>query len=435
MDENTPSEPKKDEVAPKVEGTTPAKEQTAPVTEGAAAAPDTKSTLPPARLMFVDDEPDVEVLMKQRFRKQIREKKFELFFAKSGVEALEILAKEPDIRMVISDINMPEMDGLTLLKNISVKFPNVIAIIVSAYGDLNNIRTAMNLGAFDFVTKPINFDDLNVTIDKTLSHVQRLLMAQSTKSRLDGILHELNVASEIQNSILPKNFISDANVDIFAKMTPAKEIGGDFYDFFWLTPAKDKLGIVIADVSGKGVAAALFMTVSRTLLRAQAFNHPDQPGTCLTLVNTTLENDNTNVMFVTLFYAILDVKTGVLTYSNAGHNPPHIARKGAGIESMHKIHGMALGVMGDLEYKQDQITLNPGDLLLLYTDGVTEAETASGNFYSDERLISTLDKLRDLAPKELINTLRTDITTFAAGYHQSDDITMLAVRYLAAKQS
>jgi sigma-B regulation protein RsbU (phosphoserine phosphatase) len=356
-------------------------------------------------------------------------------FAHNGIEALDILAKEPDIRLVISDINMPEMDGLTLLRNINEKFPNVIPIIVSAYGDMNNIRAAMNLGAFDFVTKPINFEDLNVTIDKTLGHIQNLINAQRTKSRLEGILHELNVASEIQQSILPRNFITDESIEMFAKMNAAKEIGGDFYDFFWLDAENTKLGIVIADVSGKGVPAALFMTVSRTLIRAHAYNDTQAPGECMTKVNNALHKDNTNVMFVTTFYGTLDTKSGILTYSNAGHNPPHLVRKGGAIESITKKHGMALGVMEDLVYKEDQIQLNPGDLFFLYTDGVTEAETADGSFYGDARLIANLERYRDLAASELINTIRSDITTFAAGWPQSDDITMLAVRFLAGKQN
>ncbi len=387
------------------------------------------------KILIVDDEPDVEVLMTQRFRRQIREKKFTLFFARNGIQALEVLAKEPEVRLVISDINMPEMDGLTLLRNINEKFPDVIPIIVSAYGDMNNIRAAMNLGAFDFVTKPINFEDLNVTIDKTLGHIQNLLNAQKTKSRLDGILHELNVANEIQQSILPRNFINDTNIEMFAKMTAAKEIGGDFYDFFWLDEQNDILSIVIADVSGKGVPAALFMTVSRTLIRAHAYHGTQAPGECLTRVNNALTRDNANAMFVTTFYGTLNLKTGVLTYSNAGHNPPHIIRKGGNIDSLTKIHGMPLGVMDDIEYKDDQIQLNEGDLFFLYTDGVTEAETKDGTLYSDKKLIENLEKYRDLAASELINTIRADITSYAAGWPQSDDITMLAVRYLARKQN
>lgn len=387
------------------------------------------------KILIVDDEPDVEVLMKQRFRRQIRENKFELFFAHNGIEALEQLKKDPHIRLVISDINMPEMDGLTLLRNINEKFPAVIPIIVSAYGDMNNIRAAMNLGAFDFVTKPINFDDLNVTIDKTLVHIQNLLSAQKTRSRLDSILHELNVASEIQQSILPRNFISDNDIDLFANMAAAKEIGGDFYDFFWLNDEKSKLAIVIADVSGKGVPAALFMTVSRTLIRAHAYNHLESPGTCLTKVNAALQKDNTNVMFVTTFYAILDIKTGVLTYTNAGHNPVHIIRKNGKVETMTKIHGMALAVMEDLVYKEDQLSLNPGDILFLYTDGVNEAENIQGAQFGNDKLISSLDQYRNLAASELINTMRSDIVTFANGCPQSDDITMLAIRYLAGNKT
>lgn len=385
------------------------------------------------KILIVDDEPDVEVLMKQRFRRQIRENKFELFFAQNGLLALEQLDKDPGIRLVISDINMPEMDGLTLLRNINEKFPAVIPIIVSAYGDMNNIRAAMNLGAFDFVTKPINFDDLNVTIDKTLMHIQNLIQAQKTRSRLDGILHELNVANEIQQSILPRNFISDSNIEMFAKMAAAKEIGGDFYDFFWLDDDKTKLGIVIADVSGKGVPAALFMTVSRTLIRAHAYNHLESPGACLTKVNEALHKDNTNVMFVTTFYAILDINTGSLTYTNAGHNPPYIIRKDANVESMSKLHGMALAVMEDLVYKEDHITLNPGDTLFLYTDGVTEAENVQGTLFGNEKLASSLDQYRNLAASELINTIRSDIVAYANGHPQSDDITMLAIRFLAGK--
>jgi len=388
-----------------------------------------------AKILIVDDEPDVEVLMKQRFRKQLREKKFEFSFAHNGIEALDILQKEPNIRLVISDINMPEMDGLTLLKNINEKFPNVIPIIVSAYGDMNNIRAAMNLGAFDFVTKPINFEDLTVTIDKTVGHIQRLLDAQRTRSKLDGILHELNVASEIQQSILPRNFIQDAYIEMYAKMNAAKEIGGDFYDFFWLDEDKKKLGLVIADVSGKGVPAALFMTVTRTLLRAHAFNHLDVTGKCITKVNNALQKDNTNVMFATTFYAILDTQTGEITYSNGGHNPPQIIRHNGDIEILSKSHGMALGVLEDIDYGQDTVTLNPGDIFFLYTDGVTEAENRSGGFFTDKKLTDKLNSYRNLSPSELINTLRSDISDFAAGYPQSDDITMLALKFLAGKQN
>lgn len=385
------------------------------------------------KILIVDDEPDVEILMKQKFRRQIREKQFTLFFARNGIEALDKLEEDPEIRLLISDINMPEMDGLTLLKNINEKFPEVIPIIVSAYGDMNNIRQAMNLGAFDFVTKPINFEDLTVTIKKTVSHLTNLIESEKTKGKLEGILYELNVASEIQQSILPRDFIKDENIDLYAKMTAAKEIGGDFYDFFWIDDEKTKLAVIIADVSGKGVPAALFMTVSRTLIRANASTNLTT-GQTFTNANKTLERDNTNMMFVTAFYGILDTKQGTLTYTNAGHNPPQLVRKDK-VESMTEKHGMALGVMGDQTYEQNTIELEPNDLLFLYTDGVTEAEKQDGQFFEETKLVEDLESNRGLAASEIINTIGTSVIDFAAGWPQSDDITMLALRFLARKQN
>ena len=383
------------------------------------------------KILFVDDEPDLEVLMKQKFRKQLRDGTFEFFFAQNGLLALEKLQENPDIRMVISDINMPEMDGLTLLKKINEKYPEVIAIIVSAYGDMNNIRAAMNLGAFDFVTKPINFEDLNITIDKTLHHIQNLINSEKTKVKLEGILHELNVAAEIQNSILPKIFINDKNIKLHAKMTPAKEVGGDFYDFFWINGGK--LGMVMADVSGKGVPAALFMTVSRTLFRAHAFNRESSQET-MTAVNNALQKDNSNMMFVTTFYGILDIKTGILQYSNGGHNPPYIIRHDGKVEPIAPIGDPALGVIESEGYQSKEVTLQPGDLIFLYTDGVPEATNAKEEYYTDQRLVETLLQYKDLDPAELINTISSEVSKFAAGFPQSDDITMLAVRFLGKKE-
>jgi len=376
--------------------------------------------------MFVDDEEDLELLMRQRFRRQLRAKEFEFYFARSGIEALKLLEKEPDIRLVVSDINMPEMDGLTLLKNINQQFPDVIAIIVSAYGDMSNIRAAMNLGAFDFVTKPINFDDLNLTINKTFSHIQYLINSEKTRSQLDTLLYELNVAASIQQSILPKKFIKNDFIELYANMTAAKEIGGDFYDFFWLDDKK--LAFVMADVSGKGVPAALFMTVSRTLLRAHA-SKDMTTGASLMEVNNALQQENTNMMFVTTFYAVLDVESGQLTYTNGGHNPPCIIRKGGNVELLDKRHGMALGIMDNVNYGQDIITLLPGDAFFTYTDGVTEAENEARAQLGEKKLVSLLEKYRDLSAEELVNTIGKEIVDFASGFPQSDDITMLAVRY------
>jgi sigma-B regulation protein RsbU (phosphoserine phosphatase) len=392
------------------------------------------STAKPTKILFVDDEPDIEVLMKQKFRRDIKSGKFEFHFAQNGFKALEKLNTVEEIWLVVSDINMPEMDGLTLLKEINVKHPNVIAVIVSAYGDMSNIRQAMNLGAFDFVTKPINFDDFNKTIEKTMRHIEHLLKSSETTDRLESILVELNVAANIQHSILPKDFIDDKYVQLYADMRAAKHIGGDFYDFFYLDKEQNQLAIIIADVSGKGIPAALFMTVTRTLIHAKAPEFPNSPGKCLAEVNSILEADNENMMFVTMFYAILNKKTGELIYSNGGHNPPYITHANGSQTILNQTHGMALGV-DECNYKESTTTLNYNDVLFLYTDGVTEAENINSECYGEERLVPILVEQHNLAAKDLVLKIEEEINKFAVGHIQSDDITTLACKYLGGKHN
>src|ERR1022692_2436286 len=160
----------------------------------------------PHQILVVDDEPDLELLVRQRFRRQIRDKEFEFLFSHNGEEALETLASQPAIDLVLSDINMPVMDGLTLLGKLGEASKTLRAVVVSAYGDMSNIRTAMNRGAIDFLIKPIDFEDLEITIRKTLDHVAQLKQSIQTQERLMAIKQELGVASRIQQSILPRPF-------------------------------------------------------------------------------------------------------------------------------------------------------------------------------------------------------------------------------------
>ena len=382
------------------------------------------------KIMIVDDEADMELLMRQKFRSQLREKKYEFVFALNGLEALTKLIEHPDISIILSDINMPEMDGLTLLAKVNeLKNPALKTVIVSAYGDMDNIRTAMNRGAFDFITKPINFEDLEITINKTIEHINILQKAYREHEQLVAIQHDLSIAREIQQSILPKVFPAfpgRKDFDLFASMKAAKVVGGDFYDFFLIDD--DHLGLVIADVSDKGIPAAIYMAVSRTIIRAAAIKGMSTEE-CLDYSNQLLCKENINNMFVTVFYGILDTRTGSFRYSNAGHNPPYIISPDGKVKNVEILGDIVLGVLDNVHFRSKTIAIEPGDALYLYTDGVTEAMNINNELYSEQRLEETLKTLNTAPPDEIIRTVTENLATFTSGAQQSDDITMLAVRY------
>ncbi|MXZ91463.1 MAG: SpoIIE family protein phosphatase [Chloroflexi bacterium] len=376
------------------------------------------------RILVVDDEPDVEPLVLQRMRRSIRSGQYQFVFAQNGVEALQKLEQDTDIDMVLSDINMPQMDGLSLLERIPEVAPDTRSVIISAYGDMKNIRSAMNRGAFDFVTKPLDFDDLRVTIERTLNNLAAWREAESSRVRLAAIENELDVASKMQQSILPTEFPTTDNFEVFGNMTPAREVGGDFFDIFNLE--NGCIGLAIADVSGKGVPAALFMMASRTLLKGSAIGLND-PGRVLQEVNDLLYDDNDAMMFVTVLYAVYDPATRELTYANGGHNLPVIVHADGSNTVMPSTNGIALGILDGGEYEQSSITCAPGDTVVLYTDGVTEAINVGEEEFGMERLQGIFTS----APgdcRTAVEAVFDAVSDFAGEAPQFDDITCLALR-------
>lgn len=380
------------------------------------------------RILVVDDEPALELLIRQKFRNQIRSNELTFSFAGDGEEALEQLRQNPDIGIVLTDINMPRMDGLTLLVKIRDLERTVRAIVVSAYGDLKNIRTAMNRGAFDFVTKPIDFTDLETTIRKSIGDLHVYLEAESAQTMLATIQKELDVARRIQETALPKEFPSDPNLDIYGFMIPAREVGGDFFDYFVLDD--DHLGFVVADVSGKGISAAMFMTVCRTLLRALAMREID-PSKCMTELNRMLFPETVAEMFVTVFYAVINRRNGTITYCNGGHNTPYVVRADGSVEQVPRTGGIGVCLMKNFDYKSATLELGDHDAMILFTDGVPEAMNDNGEQFTDERLIALLAESGGFTSSQLIGRVVRDVSNFSEGAPQSDDITALAIRYTA----
>ena len=381
------------------------------------------------KILVVDDETDMEPMIRQKFRRHIREKTFDFEFAFNGIEALEKIIEFPEISIVLSDLNMPEMDGLTLLAKIKeLNNPGLKTVIVSAYGDMDNIRTAMNRGAFDFITKPVNFDDLEITINKTLREILTIRRWLTEHDQLVSIQYDLNISREIQQAILPKKFPpfpDEPNFDIYASMVAANEVGGDFYDFFLID--KHRLGFVIGDVSGKGISAAIFMAVSRTLIRATGLKG-NSVSDCMGYVNNLLCKESVSSMFVTVFYGILNTQTGMVDYVNAGHNPPFILSSN-GIRKVEMTDGLALGVLDDFSFRSKQIKLNNGDKLLLYTDGVIDAFDKEETVYGEEKFENFLSHCLDLPVETIIKKSLTEINDFVGDAPQSDDITFLGITF------
>ena len=377
------------------------------------------------KILVVDDEPDLEQLMLQRMRRDIRSGRYEFLFAQNGIEALERLTEHDDVDMVLSDINMPRMDGLTLLEQIPLVDPEIRSVIISAYGDMKNIRTAMNRGAFDFVTKPVDFDDLRVTIDRTLKHMDEWREALSMRDKLVALQNEIDVASKIQQSILPTEFPISADYVISAKMEPARNVGGDFFAIIRL--ADDRIGIAVADVSDKGVPAALFMMSSLTLLKGAAIGL-GEPGQVLTETNDLLNQSNETAMFVTVLYAVYNPHDGSLTYANGGHNPPIIVKPDGSSTLIPMTGGIVLGVVPDFQFEQNTVVLNPGDTIILYTDGVTEALNENKEEFGLEALRNIFVQSPPKLPEETNAAIFDAVEKFANDTPQSDDITCLILR-------
>lgn len=268
-------------------------------------------------------------------------------------------------------------------------------------------------GAFEFMEESLR------------ERIRELMDATAARERIES---ELNVAHDIQMGLLPKIFPpypKRDEFDLFAFLEPAKEVGGDLYDFFFIDD--DHLCLTLGDVSDKGVPAALFMTITMTLIRAEAKKTMD-PEAIMIAVNDALSRDNPRSMFVTLFLGILDVRTGELAYANGGHNAP-VRISGQQVEYLKDISGPMVGAMEDMPYRPLSTTLAPGDTLFVYTDGVTEAMNKDKDLYSDERLLETARAGKDLGPEELVGAVRADVAEHVAGAPASDDITMLCLHF------
>lgn len=291
---------------------------------------------------------------------------------------------------------------------------------------VENVKTEGKLS--DVISNDDEIGVLAGSIDQMEERIQDYIsdITRITAER-ERIGVELNLAARIQENMLPREFPAFPDrkeFDIYASMTPAKEVGGDFYDYFLIDD--DHLAVVIADVSGKGIPAALYMMVSMIIIRNQAMTGIS-PAEILSAANDQLSGNNQEEMFVTVWLGILDLKTGIMTAANAGHENPVLKHPGGYYEVVEDKHGFVVGGIEGTVYSDYTIELQKGSRLFVYTDGLAEAQSPDGSFFRTERVIDTLNAHRDASPEELLKEMRSAAETFAGGAPQFDDLTMLCI--------
>jgi sigma-B regulation protein RsbU (phosphoserine phosphatase) len=286
----------------------------------------------------------------------------------------------------------------------------------------------MNRGAFDFLNKPIDFADFETTLRRTRDALAAERLGVESRERLSALEQEIEIAAQIQSSMLPREFPAGKGFDIYARMAPARRVGGDFYDFFPI--GADRLGFLIGDVSGKGVPAALFMAVSRTILRATALQGVN-PADCLCYVNKVLGTQREGAVYVTVFYAILHLATGEVEFCIGGHNPPYRVTGSGEIEAIEEPGGVVVGLLppSEVKYETGYLRLRPGEAMFLFTDGVTEAMNSEGGFFGEPALRRELKAGAELSSRQLTQRVLAAVAEFTEGAVQSDDITAMAVRW------
>ena len=360
---------------------------------------------------------------------------YKIMAATNGEQALKAARSISPPDLVLLDVMMPEMDGFEVCRQLKKdsETRDIPVIFVTAMGQEEDETKGLELGAVDYITKPIGPAVVEARVRAHVALRRKVVelrdayqIIESQRARMQD---ELNIAHDIQMSMLPLDFPPFPHrneFSIFAKLIPAREVGGDLYDFFFVDD--DHLCFCVGDVAGKGVPAALFMAVTRSLFKATA-KEDASPASIMTRVNDELSDRNESCTFVTVFFGILNLETGEFRYTNAGHNPPFIRHANGTITRLDERHGPIIGAMPELQYTEGKRVLDCSDVLLVYTDGVTEAMNSKYDLYSEQRLAELVRSRPMDSVETIVETILSDITDHAAGAEQSDDITVLTLDY------
>ena len=383
------------------------------------------------KILVVDDERlNINVLV------DLLKPDYKMMAAKNGEQALKAVkvANPPDL--ILLDIMMPEMDGYEVCRRLKAEEAtrDIPVIFVTAMGETSDETKGLEVGAVDYLTKPISPPIVQARVKTHLALRRNMAALQKAygiiEAQKDRMEEELNVGRDIQMSMVPQKFPAFPDrkeFSIHAALHPAREVGGDFYDFFFID--ENRLCLCVGDVSGKGVPAALFMAVTRTLVKARASDDMST-ASILTRINDEISRDNKAYMFVTLFVGILDTVTGEIVYTNAGHNPTLIRKADGSLERLDTLHGPVVGAREGLAYKEDRIRVGQDDIILMYTDGVTEARNPKKEFFEEQRLQDLLSGNKFDSAEAAVDAAVSAVKQFEDGADQFDDITVLALQFL-----
>ena len=348
---------------------------------------------------------------------------------------LGVFADMPRTATVIarSDVVAARIEQRSLMR-LSAEYPSIAVAIIRELGG-RLARMNRSLAYLTYAAEALARDEFDsalldrlTSLPGELGNFGRAFAGMACEIRAKQTRRaEMRAAAEIQQSILPPPWIPSgptAGIDLYAEMHPAREVGGDFYDYYPIDA--NRLAVTVADVSGKGIPAALFMAVARTVMRG--ISGRDDLGAGISEANRLLASQNAASMFVTLFHGVLDLASGVLRYCNAGHNPPYLLR-GSGPRVSLPATGLPIGIDDRIEYRVAETVLDPGDALFLFSDGITEAFDAAGNEFGTARLERVLDAARGCGAAELVARILRATAAFTEGAEPSDDITCLALIY------
>jgi sigma-B regulation protein RsbU (phosphoserine phosphatase) len=400
-------------------------------------------------VLVVDDTPENIDLLDG-----ILNQDYKIKAALNGEKALKIARSENPPDIILLDIMMPGMDGYEVCRRLKSdsKTQDIPVIFVTSMSEVEDETKGLEVGAIDYITKPISPAIVKARVKnhlelkeareylKNQNEILELRVVERTREILElervefelraaqeKVENELNIAAQIQRSILPSDFPAfpeHDEFDLYAMMTPAREVGGDFYDFFFVDD--EHLAVIIADVADKGVPAALFTMISRTIFRSIA-KQRKSVSQVLIETNDLLCEGNDTGMFVTAFLAYYHLPTGRFTYSNGGHNPALLVGPDGAFRELTQRHGPALGIRKGLTYNEDADTLAPGQIIVLYTDGVTEASSPQDKLFGLDRFTKLVCSCAGLKLSQMFNHIDKDLTDFQQG-NQFDDTTVLALK-------